>query len=378
MYLNYFILFLFIPIVFKLNLFKSFISLILSIFIFGICSTLLLNPYMKFCNINLDTLNAVPIHKLIYTFLLYSTIFIICHLFKHYNLNKIYSLFTETFNSKAKFTLVFNFVLGILVICIQVGLTFYYIDTYSIFFTFVSCISLFAYFFTSFYSLAKASKLEVTTKNLENAEEYNKSLEILYDKVKGFKHDFNNIVSTLDGYIENNDMVGLKDYFEEVKNDCNITNNLSLLNPRVINNPGIYSLLNNKYFKAMDSGVRFDIDFFLDLNKLQINTYEFSRILGILIDNAIEEAEKCNEKIVKISFRREPKNNRSIINIQNTYSNKDVNTEEIFKKGFSGKENHSGIGLWEVKKYISKSKNLDLFTTKTTKFFKQELSIYDI
>ena len=33
--------------------------------------------------------------------------------------------------------------------------------------------------------------------------------------------------------------------FEGVKKDCKITNNLSILNPRIINNPGIYSLLNN-------------------------------------------------------------------------------------------------------------------------------------
>ena len=235
-----------------------------------------------------------------------------------------------------------------------------------------------SFFDLSVYSFTRIIKLANTKKDLESAEEYNKSLEILYDNVKGFKHDFDNIISTLDGFILNNDIIGLKDYFEEVKKDCKITNNLEILNPRIINNPGIYSLLNNKYFKASNSGVTFDIDFFLDFDKLKINTYEFSRILGILIDNAIEEATKCNDKIVKISFIRENRNNRALITIQNTYSNKNVDIEKIFTKGESSKENHSGIGLWEVRNYIKKSKNLDLFTSKTDEFFKQELSIYDI
>jgi len=221
-------------------------------------------------------------------------------------------------------------------------------------------------------------KLANTRRDLESAEEYNKSLEILYDNVKGFKHDFDNIVSTLDGFIENNDMAGLKDYFQDVKKDCKITNNLEILNPRIINNPGIYSLLNNKYFKATNLGITFDIDFFLDLNTLDINTYEFSRMLGILIDNAIDEAQKCEEKTIKLTFVRENKNNRSVVTVQNTYSNKNVDLEKIFNKGESGKENHSGIGLWEVRKYVSKSKNLDLFTSKSPELFKQELSIYDI
>ena len=221
-------------------------------------------------------------------------------------------------------------------------------------------------------------KLADAKKDLACAEEYNQSLEILYDKVKGFKHDFDNIVSSLDGYIENNDMIGLKNYFNEFKKDCKLTNNLSIINPRIINNPGIYSLLNNKYFKATNLGISFEIEFFLNLNELDINMYQFSRILGILLDNAIEEAEKCSEKIVRISFIRENKNNRSVITIKNTYSNKDVDIEKIFEKGLSGKENHSGIGLWEVKKYVTSSKNLDLYTNKDEKYFKQELSIYDL
>ena len=173
-------------------------------------------------------------------------------------------------------------------------------------------------------------------------------------------------------------MVGLKQYFNEVKKDCKITNNLSIINPRTINNPGIYSLLNNKYFKATNSGVSFDINYFIDLNNVDINLYQFSRILGILLDNAIEEAQLCDTKIVKISFIRETRNNRAVITIKNTYSNKDVNTEKIFEKGLSGKEHHSGIGLWEVRNYIKKNKNLDLFTTKNNEFFIQELSIYDL
>lgn len=63
---------------------------------------------------------------------------------------------------------------------------------------------------------------------------------------------------------------------------------------------------------------------------------------------------------------------------KNTYLNKDVDLEKIFEKGLSSKENHSGIGLWEVRKYVKKSKNLDLYTSKDNKYFKQELFIYNL
>ena len=104
--------------------------------------------------------------------------------------------------------------------------------------------------------------------------------------------------------------------------------------------------------------------------------YEFGKVLGILLDNAIDAAEKSNEKVINISFRRDNKNNRDIVLIENGYSNKSVDTEAIFNKGFTEKENHSGIGLWEVRKILSKNNNINLFTTKTDDLFKQQLEIY--
>ena len=178
------------------------------------------------------------------------------------------------------------------------------------------------------------------------------------------------------GYVNSEDLDGLKSYYSQLQEDCQRVNNLTTLNPTSINNPAVYSILASKYHKADELGIKINLEFFLDLNTLNINIYEFSRILGILIDNAIEEAQKCKEKMVKVIFRRENKNRRATIIVENTYSNKNVDTEKIFEKGISGKKNHSGIGLWEVRHYVEKSKNLDLFTTKNEKYFVQQLEIY--
>ena len=42
-------------------------------------------------------------------------------------------------------------------------------------------------------------------------------------------------------------MVGLKDYYSDLIADCQKVNNLAILNPELINNPAIYSLLTSKY-----------------------------------------------------------------------------------------------------------------------------------
>lgn len=376
--LNYSCIFLLILFIFKLGILKSFLALIVSTFLFALGNLLFQNPYLTALDVTLDTFSKVPLYRFSYMIMLYSVIGLLCIFLKKFRNIKFDLTFFDTLDKKTLKLLIINLLLGFFLLCIQLVTTTFYIDIVPIIISILNFIVLLSFLVLSIYSFTRVIKLANTTRDLASAEEFNKSLQNLYDEVKGFKHDFNNIVSTIDGYIETNDITRLKKYFSGVKRDCKITNNLSLLNPSTINHPGIYSLLNNKYFKAYNLGITFDIDVFLDLNNLDVNMYTFSRILGILVDNAIEEAEKCENKIVKLSLRRDHRNNRALIIIENTYLNKNVDLDKIFEKGESGKENHSGIGLWEVKKYVSKSKNLDLFTSKTNEFFKQELSIYDI
>lgn len=375
---NYSCMTIMLYLIFKLNILKCLTSLIITIFVFGVLNVLIQNPYLTTLNISLDTFTNTPKYRIPYLIILYSAFSLIILFFSKFRKIKLSLDLLDSLDNKTVIILYINLIMGFFTLFIQLIITAYYIDIVPIIITLLNFLLLVAFLILSIYSFTRMIKLAHTKKDLACAEEYNKSLEILYDKVKGFKHDFDNILSSLNGYIENNDLTGLKKYFYDFKKDCKITNNLAIINPRTINNPGIYSLLNNKYFKATNLGIFFDIEFFLNLNSLEINMYKFSRILGILIDNAIEEAEKCNDKFIKISFIRENKNNRSIITIKNTYSNKDVDIDKIFEKGVSGKQNHSGIGLWEVKKFVKKSKNLDLYTTKDNTYFKQEFFIYDL
>lgn len=376
--LNYTFIAFLITAIFKLSILKSFTSLIISLFIFGVLNVLLQNPYLTLLDISPEEFLNVPVYRLPYLIILYLALTLIIIFLTKFRKIKFSLDLLDTLDKKTVIVLCLNLILGFLTLCIQLIITAYYLEIVPIIITILSFLLLVSFLLLSIYSFTRMIKLSITTKDLQCAEEYNKSLEILYDKVKAYKHDFDNIISTLDGFIENEDMPGLKKYFNDVKKDCKITNNIALINPRIINNAGIYSLLNNKYFKAINLGITFEFEFFLNVDKLEVNMYKFSRALGILLDNAIEEAEKCPQKIIKASFIRENRNSRSVITIKNTYLNKDVDIEKIFKKGESGKENHFGIGLWEIQNYVKKSKNLDLYTSKTPDFFIQELSIYDL
>lgn len=231
-------------------------------------------------------------------------------------------------------------------------------------------------FYYSIKFILKTARLEEQDTVIKNLEAYNKTLSIMYDRIRCFKHDFYNFVQGLDGYAQTNDMNGIKSMTASVLKECNSVNGMGILNPQSLNNPAIYSIITSKYYKASESTVEMNIEVRFDLQEIAANSYDFCVMLGILLDNAIEAAAESKEKIVDIKFIKNKKGNK-IVKIENSYSNKDVDIAQIFEKGFSSKpfSIEHGLGLWNVKRILSHTNDLELYTSKG-ELFCQEIEIY--
>ena len=361
-----------IRIIFKTSIIQTLLAQILPILFQAFFEYIITNIIFNAFNVGSEIL-YIPIFRLVIILTIYSTMFLVSILIRKINFNL--DFIHTNIKSKNKF-LLFTTILGLLSIISQVFITYFYSSQLPTIFSILNWLLTLSYIFVNIYSIYKSNKLQTTSLELENAELYNRTLSILHDNIRGFKHDFNNIVSTMGGFIYNDDVEGLKKYYSQLQADCIKVNNLAVLNPNIINNPGVYSLLTDKYYKARELDIDFNIEFFLDLNELNMSIYEFTRVLGILLDNAIEAANDCDEKIINVAFRKFNSKHCQIVSIENTYTNKDVDIDRIFNKGISGKEDHSGLGLWEVRQILKKHNNLNLFTTKNEKFFKQQLEIY--
>jgi len=362
---------------FKTNILKAILAEIIPYIAFIISISFLANIYTIIFNVNSEVFHNIPIHKSCYSIIQYGFIYILSRFCVRYG----FSInIKDSFKSKSNILLLLNFIIGIIALAIQSYLISMYNDILPYSIKFSTIFILLIYFIISILSLTRTNKLEIATENLEEEKLYNKTLTILYDNIRVFKHDFNNIVQAIGGYISTNNMEGLKDYHSDLLSDCQKVNNLAVLNPELINNPAVYSLLTSKYHKAEELGIKMNFEVFLDLQTLNIKTYDLSRILGILLDNAIEASNKCDEKEIYITIRKDNKVNRQLFIIENTYANKDVNTDRIFEKGYTSKieeDNKShGLGLWEVRQILKKNNNLNLYTTKNSKLFKQQLEIY--
>ena len=368
----------FVFLIFKLDILKSILCEIVTYFVSFLIITPLILIYTSITGLSSTLVNSIPLHRIAYSLLFYMLIYIFCKICIKLDF-KINTSLLDRLKNRPSFPLIVNFIVGTIAIAMQCYLEFIYIDYLPSYLVLASIFILIVYFLISLVSLYRTSKLEITTQNLEEEKLYNQTLTVLYDKIRGFKHDFNNIVQGIGGYIATNNMEGLKDYYSEVLDDCQRVNNLALLSPEVINNPAIYSILTAKYHTALEFDIKMNLEIFMDLSTINMKIYELTKILGILIDNAIEASKQCVEKEITVTFRKQ--NNKQLFIIENTYNNKDVNIDEIFEKGKTSKntkdaKNH-GIGLWEVRQIIKKNKNLNLYTTKNEEYFKQQFEIYN-
>ena len=374
--LNLIISLIFIRFVLRTSWFKSFVAEFIGLFLVSILELFMFRLYFIAFHIPYESMMFTPFYRIFSILSIYLSIYLLYRVIRYCK----FHINLENMTRKNRILFITNAIFGLISITTQFCILAFYSDKMPIAITVLSILSLSAYFFISMYSLINTDKLNTTSQSLEEAQLHNRTLILLHDNMRGFKHDFHNIVQGIGGYIDKKDLVGLEKYYRQLLQDCNRVNNLTALSPTVINNPAIYNVMAAKYHRADENGIQINLGIFMDLNDLEhhLKIYEFTRILGILMDNAIEAAMECNNKIVHVTFRKEDSRHRYLMVIENTYLNKDIDTERIFEKSYStkSKKTNSGLGLWEVRQILKRNNNLNLFTTKDAEYFRQQLEIY--
>lgn len=208
----------------------------------------------------------------------------------------------------------------------------------------------------------------------EQLKMYTSVVENLVGDIRRFRHDYANVIASMNGYIEMDDMDGLKDYYnkEIIKDGKKLLNN-SILFLNNIKNPALKGLLSTKIVQAeyLDLKLKLEID--AEVNNSYVRAIDLCKMMGILIDNGIEAASESEEKLLEIGIMEDIDN--LVIYVANSY--KEIpNINEMFLEGYSTKGEGRGLGLSNLKKLIDNNyKNILLNTFEDNNIFKIELNI---
>lgn len=213
-----------------------------------------------------------------------------------------------------------------------------------------------------------------TVKEFEQLKEYTYTIENIIDESKKFRHDYINILSTINGYIQDKDLDGLEKYFgDEILQQGLKIRNSKYINLQNLKISGLKGLLSSKITKASALNIEINIEIIEVIEDISVNNLDMARILGILLDNAIESAVLTKDKKVNIAIMKNE--NCIVFIISNSFSGYISSINKLYKKGFSTKGENRGLGLCIVKDIIKKYPNILLNTEVENKLFKQELLV---
>lgn len=217
-------------------------------------------------------------------------------------------------------------------------------------------ISVFSFFYMKKRMIFKDTELE-----LENTKLHNQALSTINENIRGFKHDMGNMVQSINGYLAVGNIDGVKSYCKNLLHGFNDINLLSILSPKIINDPAIYGIVVSKMLSARENNLTLSLDIGLDVSKINFPSFELSRVIGILLDNAVEASLESDEKKLKLEMYHDEDRKCDVIIIGNSVKDASkIDIIKMFEKNYSTKENPSGFGLYEVLKFFKKNNKGDI------------------
>lgn len=213
-------------------------------------------------------------------------------------------------------------------------------------------------------------------KEIEAYYEYTLRIESINNEMRKFRHDYVNILTTLSDYIREDDMPGLRKYFNE-----NIVPMKDKLKTRSIKMNGIEKLkvreikglITTKIIQAQEKRIPISIEVPDEIDRIDMNTVELSRIIGIIVDNAIEASENLEEPLINIAFIDNEESVTFIV--MNKCSDDIPKIHELFEQGFSTKGDNRGLGLSTLKELTDSNENVLLDTVIENGYFVQKVEI---
>ncbi|PRR81921.1 sensor histidine kinase [Clostridium vincentii] len=231
--------------------------------------------------------------------------------------------------------------------------------------------------FVIYKSMKSDVESKTREKELKTITIYNENLESLYTDMRKFRHDYVNILSSMASYMEEDDMTGLKEYFNKkiipLGKDMNAKNKeIGLLHNIAIKE--IKGVILTKIIQAQELGVEVIIDIAEIVEEVNLDVIDLSRCIGILIDNALEATVVCENGKLEIGFIK--RNNAVMIVIENSVQGEAPPIHKLFQKGFSTKGEDRGLGLSTLREILSKYPKASLDTIIENNKFSQILEIY--
>ena len=245
-------------------------------------------------------------------------------------------------------------------------------------FIFILMCILFAMF--SIFTISKYSEHEKQQKDLEqkNLQHYIDSLEQQQASIVKFRHDYQNLLISMQSFMHDEDWEGLKKFYASAADIASsaIAESRSTFDYiHRIKQREVKSIISAKLLQAQNISEKIRVVFEANdtIDKIPVDSVVLVRMLGIILDNAIDALEELGRGTLFVSCLKWESGITFIV--ENTCPTNMPSLEQLCRPGFSTKGGKRGRGLSILSELIDACPNVMLDTTIEGGLFRQALLI---
>lgn len=222
----------------------------------------------------------------------------------------------------------------------------------------INSILIFIYTFIVYRSISeKNNSLLVKAENdylMDSLHQY----EDMVDRQRVDNHENKNQLLVIKNMIKKNDK-GVVKYIDSVIKNQKEDDEVLYTRVKTIPSGGLQGIIYQKMLVMKDKNILFSLDVSRDVRKIELDmlnsddNYNLCRIMGVLLDNAIEGSSTCDDKRIMISLYVD--DDMLVIEVSNNYDG-ELDDDLLDSEGFTTKGNGHGYGLCLVKDIVSNSK----------------------
>ena len=232
--------------------------------------------------------------------------------------------------------------------------------------------------FTLTEKYQRETEIDHQRETITNVLTYTARIEEMVDGMKKFKHDHKNLLLGFNEHLKNKEIEKAQRYYEEYMAcfvESTTATETSLNDLARIKIPELKSVLMFKFLRAMQQGIAVYVEIRKPIdNIVPNNILDLCRIVGILIDNAIEASLGTGKPLVKFIAYAD-KTMVTLVFSNTCAVDSPPPLDKLFDSGFSTKGEGRGRGLHTVLEIMNESDIFSLGTGIKDGFFEQELNI---
>ncbi len=287
-------------------------------------------------------------------------------------INKFIKKIINKFYDNKKYNMLFTYIIFIISISSIIYIN--YFDISNSLKIFISLFIILVYSFiviTIFNEKANNKKIQIQYENvLKNLEEYEKMLD--YQRVAN--HENKNQLLVIKGMIKKNEK-DIIEYIDSIIKEKREDNEEFYMKTKRIPSGGLQGLIYYKLLLMKEKNINVSLNICTNVRKFKIENQKLNKdlckIIGVLLDNAIQAVENLKEKNIEINMYND---DEFEIEIMNNF-NGTIDLSKIDEIGYTTKEKGHGYGLSLVKQIIETNEKIENKKNIVGKTFTQKIII---